>query len=55
MLVHYLNVPLNDENKLPLPTLSLVGEHKEWKEEELIEELGPMCEYTVQAAVDHAY
>ena len=46
MLVHYLNVPYPDDNKLLLaPSLSLWTERKEWTRDELVSQLRPMCEY----------
>lgn len=44
VLVHYLNVPFSDDNKLMAPMLSaFVESKKEWTKEELISELKPMC------------
>ncbi len=45
VLVHYLNVPYPDDNKLVIASsVSLWGEKKEWTKEELISQLKPMCE-----------
>ena len=44
MLVHYLNVPYPDDNKLVIASsVTLWGEKKEWTKEELISQLKPMC------------
>ncbi|KAK2157930.1 hypothetical protein LSH36_181g04033 [Paralvinella palmiformis] len=43
VLVHYLNVPLTDDNKLGMPTLSCCSDNKEWTEDELVLQLRPMC------------
>ena len=46
VLVHYLNVPYPDDNKLVIASsVSLWGEKKEWTKEELISQLKPMCKY----------
>ncbi len=46
MLVHYLNVPYPDDNKLVIASsVSLWGEKKEWTKEELISQLKPMCKF----------
>ncbi|XP_018318832.1 calmodulin-binding transcription activator 1 isoform X2 [Agrilus planipennis] len=44
VLVHYLNVPYPDDNKLAVitPSLSLWADKKEWTKEELISQLKPM-------------
>ncbi|XP_059085704.1 calmodulin-binding transcription activator 1-like isoform X2 [Tigriopus californicus] len=43
VLVHYLNVPYPDDNKLVIASsVSLWGEKKEWTKEELISQLKPM-------------
>ncbi|KAL5286171.1 camt-1 family protein [Megaselia abdita] len=44
VLVHYLNVPYPDDNKMAViaPSLSLWGEKKEWTKEELVNQLKPM-------------
>ncbi|CAB3378064.1 Hypothetical predicted protein [Cloeon dipterum] len=45
VLVHYLNVPYPDDNKLVIsPSLALWGDKKEWTKEELVSQLRPMCE-----------
>lgn len=46
VLVHYLNVPYPDDNKLAVitPSLALWGDKKEWTKEELVSQLKPMCE-----------
>ena len=46
VLVHYLNVPLTDDNKLCLPPLSLQLDSKEWTHDDLITQIRPMCKYT---------
>ena len=44
VLVHYLNVPYPDDNKMLVTnSVSLWGEKKEWTKEELISQLKPMC------------
>lgn len=44
MLVHYLNVPYPDDNKLVIASsVTLFGDKKEWTKEELISQLKPMC------------
>ena len=46
MLVHYLNVPYPDDNKMLVTnSVSLWGEKKEWTKEELVSQLKPMCKY----------
>lgn len=47
VLVHYLNVPYPDDNKMAVitPSLALWGDKKEWTKEELISQLKPMCKY----------
>jgi len=48
VLVHYLNVPYTDDNKIISPTLnfsSISDGKKEWTRDELISELKPMCEW----------
>ena len=48
VLVHYLNVPYPDDNKLMLASsISLWADKKEWTKDELICQLKPMCEYSV--------
>ncbi|XP_055609247.1 uncharacterized protein LOC129756408 isoform X2 [Uranotaenia lowii] len=44
VLVHYLNVPYPDDNKMAVitPNLALWGEKKEWTKEELVSQLKPM-------------
>ncbi|RWS29549.1 calmodulin-binding transcription activator-like protein [Leptotrombidium deliense] len=47
VLVHYLNVPYTDDNKIISPTLNYFSDSKkEWTKEELISELKPMCNVT---------
>ena len=55
MLVHYLNVPYPDDNKMLLaPSLALWTERKEWSRDELVSQLRPMCEYVASLpAVAH--
>ena len=44
VLVHYLNVPYPDDNKLVIASsVTLFGDKKEWTKEELISQLKPMC------------
>lgn len=45
VLVHYLNVPYPDDNKMAVitPNLALWGDKKEWTKEELVSQLKPMC------------
>lgn len=45
VLVHYLNVPYPDDNKMAViaPSLALWGDKKEWTKEELVSQLKPMC------------
>ena len=47
MLVHYLNVPYPDDNKLVIAcSITLFGDiKKEWTKEELISQLKPMCKF----------
>lgn len=47
VLVHYLNVPYPDDNKMAVvtPSLALWGDKKEWTKEELVCQLKPMCKY----------
>lgn len=47
VLVHYLNVPYPDDNKMAVitPSLALWGDKKEWTKEELVSQLKPMCTY----------
>ncbi|KAK6618303.1 hypothetical protein RUM44_002755 [Polyplax serrata] len=44
VLVHYLNVPYPDDNKLAVlaPSLALWGDKKEWTKDELVSQLKPM-------------
>lgn len=44
VLVHYLNVPYPDDNKMAVitPSLTLWGDKKEWTKEELVSQLKPM-------------
>ncbi|XP_076358099.1 calmodulin-binding transcription activator 2-like isoform X3 [Tachypleus tridentatus] len=43
VLVHYLNVPYSDDNKILIsPSLSYCADKKEWTKEELISQLKPM-------------
>ena len=45
VLVHYLNVPYPDDNKMLVTnSVALWGEKKEWTKEELVSQLKPMCE-----------
>lgn len=48
VLVHYLNVPYPDDNKMAViaPSLALWGDKKEWTKEELVCQLKPMCKYS---------
>jgi hypothetical protein len=47
VLVHYLNVPYPDDNKLIITSnVSLWGDKKEWTKEELISQLKPMCKFS---------
>lgn len=43
-MVHYLNVPYPDDNKLAVitPSLALWADKKEWTKDELISQLKPM-------------
>lgn len=45
VLVHYLNVPYPDDNKMAViaPSITLWGDKKEWTKEELVSQLKPMC------------
>jgi len=46
VLVHYLNVPYPDDNKLIITSnVSMWGDKKEWTKEELISQLKPMCKF----------
>ena len=46
VLVHYLNVPYSDDNKVISPALNYFADNKkEWTKDELISELKPMCKY----------
>jgi hypothetical protein len=46
VLVHYLNVPYPDDNKMVIASsISLWGDKKEWTKEELISQLKPMCKH----------
>lgn len=47
VLVHYLNVPYPDDNKLSVisPSLALWADRKEWTKDELLSQLKPMCKY----------
>lgn len=49
MLVHYLNVPYPDDNKMAVisPNVALWGDKKEWTKEELISQLKPMCKFNI--------
>ncbi|XP_058053807.1 uncharacterized protein LOC131205638 [Anopheles bellator] len=49
VLVHYLNVPYPDDNKMAVitPNLALWGDKKEWTKEELVSQLKPMFFPTV--------
>ena len=43
VLVHYLNVPYNDDNKVITPSLNyVIDSRKEWSRDDLICELKPM-------------
>lgn len=44
VLVHYLNVPYPDDNKLAVitPNLALWADKKEWTKDELVSQLKPM-------------
>ncbi|CAG7722922.1 unnamed protein product, partial [Allacma fusca] len=43
VLVHYLNVPYPDDNKLIITSnVSMWGDKKEWTKDELISQLKPM-------------
>ncbi|KAJ6642159.1 Calmodulin-binding transcription activator 2 [Pseudolycoriella hygida] len=44
VLVHYLNVPYPDDNKMAVitPSLALWGDKKEWTKEELVSQLKPI-------------
>ncbi|XP_043226084.1 calmodulin-binding transcription activator 1-like [Amphibalanus amphitrite] len=53
VLVHYLNVPYPDDNKMLLaPSLSLWTERKEWTHDELVSQLRPMFS-SLQGDTDH--
>lgn len=47
VLVHYLNVPYPDDNKLSVisPSLALWADRKEWTKDELLSQLKPMCKW----------
>jgi hypothetical protein len=48
VLVHYLNVPYPDDNKMVIASsISLWGDKKEWTKEELISQLKPMCKHFI--------
>jgi len=50
VLVHYLNVPYPDDNKLVIASsVTLFGDKKEWTKEELISQLKPMCKYLIHS------
>lgn len=58
MLVHYLNVPYPDDNKMAVitPSLALWGDKKEWTKEELVSQLKPMCKcrkFIIQPLAKH--
>ncbi|CAB0015270.1 unnamed protein product [Nesidiocoris tenuis] len=42
VLVHYLNVPYPDDNKMVSPSLALCADKKQWTKEELVSQLKPM-------------
>lgn len=42
VLVHYLNVPYPDDNKIVSPSLALCADKKQWTKEELVSQLKPM-------------
>jgi len=46
-LVHYLNVPYPDDNKMAViaPSITLWGDKKEWTKEELVSQLKPMRKF----------
>ena len=47
VLVHYLNVPYPDDNKMLVTnSVTLWGDKKEWTKEELVSQLKPMCKYS---------
>jgi hypothetical protein len=46
VLVHYLNVPFTDDNKIVSPTLNFADSRKEWTRDDLISELKPMCTFS---------
>lgn len=49
VLVHYLNVPYPDDNKLIITShVALWGERKEWTQDELVSQLRPMCKQHLQ-------
>lgn len=47
VLVHYLNVPYPDDNKMAViaPSITLWGDKKEWTKEELVSQLKPMRKF----------
>ena len=48
VLVHYLNVPYPDDNKMLVTnSVSLWGDKKEWTKEELISQIKPMCKHLI--------
>uniref|UniRef100_A0A1A9V7K1 CG-1 domain-containing protein n=1 Tax=Glossina austeni TaxID=7395 RepID=A0A1A9V7K1_GLOAU len=55
VLVHYLNVPYPDDNKMAViaPSISLWGDKKEWTKEELVSQLKPMFALGYQKQVGH--
>ena len=59
MLVHYLNVPYPDDNKMLIAnSVNLWAEKKEWTKEELICQLKPMCKseyFSSVQSTDHTY
>lgn len=57
VLVHYLNVPYPDDNKMAVitPSLTLWGDKKEWTKEELVSQLKPMCKFLVIYRRDCTY
>lgn len=45
VLVHYLNIPYQDNTKVKIPVVPpYTLEKKEWTKEELVDQLRPMCE-----------
>lgn len=57
VLVHYLNVPYPDDNKMAVitPNLALWGDKKEWTKEELVSQLKPMCKCRPPSAGSQIY